>query len=131
MSGSKHAGGRPPYYKTVEEMQYKIDEYFELQDLREKPYTIVGLALHLGFTGRQGLFEYKGRKEFSDIISRAKARVEEYAASRLFDRDGARGAEFTLRCNYKWRDTETTDDKSDGLLTEILGALKNAKKNVE
>ena len=24
----KHAGGRPPFYSTVEEMQAKIDEYF-------------------------------------------------------------------------------------------------------
>jgi len=123
--------GLAPFYKTVEEMQYKIDEYFENQDLFGKPYTITGLALHLGFSGRQGLFEYKAKKQFTDTIARARTKVESYAESRLFDRDGARGAEFTLRCNYKWRDTETTDDKSDGLLTEILGALKNAKKNVE
>ncbi len=44
---------------------------------------------------------YQAKKEFNDTITRAKSRVEEYAESRLFDRDGSNGAQFSLRNNFK------------------------------
>lgn len=120
----KNKGGRPPYYKTKEEIQMKIDEYFKqcegeyLTDengeivlnkydvpikINEKVPTVTGLALHLGFTSRQSLLDYAGKKEFLDTITRAKSRCEEYAESRLYDRDGARGAEFSLSVNFGWK----------------------------
>ena len=40
-------------------------------------------------------------KEFVDTITRAKARVEQYAEERLFDRDGSNGAQFSLRNNFR------------------------------
>ena len=42
-----------------------------------------------------------------NTITRAKTKIEEYAESRLFDRDGSNGAQFSLRNNFKgWNDTE-------------------------
>lgn len=137
-----HAGGRPPKYKNVEEIKDKIEQYFKscegepLLDadgnpmldkwqqpiiVGKKPLTVTGLALALGFSTRQGLLDYQGKKEFSDTITRAKSRVEEYAESRLFDREGQRGAEFNLRNNFKgWngeRERELDDMKK---LDEII-----------
>ena len=66
-----------------------------------KPPTVTGLALALGFASRQALLNYQAKKEFNDTITRAKSRVEEYAESRLFDRDGSNGAQFSLRNNFK------------------------------
>ena len=124
----KHPGGRPLMYKTKEELQEKIDEYFEsckgtvLHDAEgnvltnkygapltvcEKPLTITGLALALGFNSRQALLNYQGRKEFNDTILRAKARVEQYAEERLFDKDGANGAKFSLANNFEgWKEKQ-------------------------
>lgn len=118
--------GRPLMYKTKEEIQEKIDEYFEsckgrvVQDdagvmaldkygrpvvIDEKPLTITGLALALGFNSRQALLNYQGREEFNDTITRAKARIEQYAEERLFDKDGANGAKFSLANNFEgWRE---------------------------
>ena len=131
-----HAGGRPMKHKSAEEMQVIIDEYFKECDgkpytvkdeetgeekavldkygnpviVGQKPYTITGLALALGLNSRQALLNYQDRPEFNDTITRAKARVEEYAESRLFDKDGANGAKFSLANNFRdWRDKQDVE----------------------
>ena len=115
--------GRPPKWTDVNALQAAIDKYFE--DCKGHPYvdengdilygkdglpvivdaeppTVTGLALALGFSSRLGLLNYQGKAEFNNTITRAKARVEKYAERRLYDRDGARGAEFSLKYNFKW-----------------------------
>ena len=123
--------GHPPKYVTVEEMQAVIDRYFEdckgepiigddgmpILDkfgqrfiIHQRPPTVTGLALALGFTSRQALLNYQAKKGFVDTVTRAKARIEAYAEERLFDRDGQRGAEFSLRYNFRWVNDEKKDD---------------------
>ena len=124
----KNKGGAPPKYKTSQEMQAKIDEYFascEGEVLRDKegevvldkygdpvvvgkrPYTVTGLALALGFTSRQALLNYQAKREFFDTITRAKTRIEQYAEERLFDKDGANGAKFSLANNFEgWKEKQ-------------------------
>ena len=117
-----------PYYNNAEEMQIKIDEYINYCAEFGKPVTVTGLALALGFTTRQALINYQGKKLFVDTITRAKLRAEEYAETRLYDRDGARGAEFSLRCNFGWRADESPPD--DGKVDAIINGLtKIAKRN--
>ena len=123
--------GSPPMYKTPEEMQKVIDKYFDDCDgayitdnegnlmtdklghpvkTKPRPYTITGLALALGFTSRQALLNYEGKSEFVDTVRKAKARVEQYAEERLFDRDGANGAKFNLSNNFKgWSEKQQID----------------------
>lgn len=114
--------GCPPRYKTVAEIQEKIDAYFKdcegkiLKDASgepildkydqpiiydRRPLTVTGLALALGFTTRQALLNYQAKDEFMDTITRAKTIVEQYAEARLFDKDGANGAKFSLANNFK------------------------------
>ena len=115
--------GAPRKYKSVKAMQDAIDAYFEscegeiLRDADGRavldkyaypiivgmhPPTVTGLALALGFTGRQALLDYQARPEFADTVTRAKARCEAYAEERLYDKDGANGAKFNLSCNFGW-----------------------------
>ena len=69
--------------------------------------TITGLALALGFNSRQSLLNYQAKEEFLDTITRAKAKVEQYAEERLFDKDGANGAKFSLANNFEgWREKQ-------------------------
>ena len=125
------AGGRPPIFTSVEEMQKLIDKYFEdcdgkvLEDengnpMRNKdgkiirddrrPYTITGLALALGFNSRTTLLNYEGKEEFMDTIMRAKSRVERYAEERLYDKHGSNGAKFSLANNFKnWSEKQTIE----------------------
>lgn len=124
-----HAGGHPRMYKSVKQLQAAIDAYFascEGEVLRDAagepvldrcgepvlygacPPTVTGLALALGFNSRQALLNYQGRPEFNDTVTRAKSRCEAYAETRLYDKDGANGAKFSLGCNFGWREkTET------------------------
>lgn len=128
----KNKGGRPPAYTSAEEIQEKIDAYFTSCEgeplvidgevmvdkygmpiiVGVKPLTITGLALALGFNSRQSLLNYQDKEEFMDTIMRAKARVEEYAERRLFDKDGANGAKFSLANNFEgWKDKQEIEGK--------------------
>jgi hypothetical protein len=141
------ATGRPLKYKTAEELQAAIDQYFEdckgkpLTDedgmvmldkhgfpviVGQRPPTITGLALALGFSTRKSLLDYQGKKEFVNTITRAKARVEEYAEGRLFDKDGANGAKFSLQYNFKW-----ISDEPQAKQEERHNALVEAIKGME
>lgn len=138
------AGGAPRKWKSVSAMQTAIDAYFKkcegepfigddgcaVRDkngvpiiINAKPPTVTGLALALGFTGRKQLIDYQGREEFCDTITRAKARCEEYAESRLYDRDGANGAKFSLGCNFGWN-SESEKSGDSAALASLLSALK-------
>ena len=134
------AGGAPRKWKSVKAMQKAIDAYFEAckgepiigEDglpmcdkygqpfiINSKPPTVTGLALSLGFTGRQALIDYQGRPEFADTVTRAKSRCEEYAESRLYDKDGANGAKFSLGCNFGWREVSETKISTDSVKVVI------------
>lgn len=111
---------RKPKYQTPEAMEAVIERYFEDCEEAMKPPTITGLALALGFTGRQALLDYQGRAAFADTVTRAKSRVEEYAEQRLYDRDGQRGAEFSLKYNFRWTQGDKTDGAEDAATGVVL-----------
>ena len=108
--------GHPPKYATVEEMQAVIDQYFEdckgepiigddgmpILDkfgqpfiIHQRPPTVTGLALALGFTSRQALLNYQAKKGFVDTVTR--------------------GAEFSLRYNFRWVNDEKRDDGGESV----------------
>ena len=143
--------GRPPIYKTVNEIEGKIDAYFKecegkiLKDdngktvlnkfgnpvvINRKPPTVTGLALALGFTSRLDLLRYQGKEEFCNTITRAKSMVEQYAEERLFDRDGSNGAQFSLRNNFKgWDADKKNDDSGDGKITIVNNIPRPENQN--
>lgn len=153
---SKEKCGRTPKYKNADEIKEIIENYFEackgeqLEDndgkfiydkynqpvwINRKVPTVTGLALALGFTSRQALLNYQAKPEFVDTVTRAKAMVEEYTESRLFDRDGARGAEFSLRCNFRWNAKQSENDSEIEKIAEadkvIIAIRKAAEKQSE
>lgn len=143
--------GMTPMYTSVEEIESKIEQYFEdckgypLTDEKGKqvfnkfgspifidvhPPTITGLALALGFTSRQALLNYQAKPKFVDTITCAKARVEQYAEERLFDRDGSNGAQFSLRNNFKgWDADKKNDNSGDGKITIVNNIPRPEKQN--
>ena len=141
--------GRPLKYKNAEELQKKIDEYFDScyrpviifnkekcinETIRDeegnvikeqyRPFTITGLADALDMS-RQDLINYSNREEFFDTVTRAKRKCEIYAEERLYDRDGNKGAIFSLSNNFKnWNSQKQDDEDSLEKVKDILVTIK-------
>lgn len=145
--------GRKPKYTSATEITEKIDAYFNachghpyrdpdsgeiVYDkygqpviLDATPPTVTGLALALGFTNRMDLLRYQSKAEFNEVITAAKSRVEAYAEARLFDRDGANGARFSLQCNFKWGEDQKKDADGAGSVVRIVCDIPRTTANVE
>ncbi|MGN0016032.1 MAG: terminase small subunit [Candidatus Avelusimicrobium sp.] len=126
----KNKGGRPALYKTPQEMQVKIDEYFKLSEpkilrvegevMRDKngnplfeynPPTVSGMALHLGFCDRASMYDYAKKPEFTHTIKMAVTRIEQYAENAILTNSKPVGAIFWLK-NHGWRAEEQREDKT-------------------
>lgn len=137
--------GRKPKYTKISDMEKAVDDYFHdceghpLMDedgnaITDKyghaiivgahPPTVTGLALWLGFSTRQSLLDYQHKSDaFNNVIIRAKSRCEEYAERRLYDRQGANGAKFSLANNFKGWDSKTDNTEALSKLDEVLAKM--------
>lgn len=152
---AKKTVGRPPKYTCKEEIEEKINAYFKecegeiLKDddgkpilnkwgnpviINQKPPTVTGLALALGFSTRLALLRYQGKAEFENTITRAKSMIEAYTEQRLFDRDGSNGAQFSLRNNFGgWNDKKISelDEEEQRARIEQIKAQTQRLANVD
>lgn len=106
-------GGRPPIYKTADELQAKITDFFtNCPDKRvvttiagniEVPtITITGLVLHLGFCDRSSFYDLERSPRFSYTIKKARSFIErEYEM--CLKAGNCTGAIFALK-NFGWKD---------------------------
>lgn len=84
----------------------------------EKPCTVTGLALALGFSDRDALFAIKNKK-IKALVDRALLKIEEYAEEKLFCKDTFHGAKLFLEANYKrWQDSETREIAGLGVCSQ-------------
>lgn len=104
--------GRPLKWTDPEAFASKVEEYFSQT---EEKHTWVGLALYLGFAGRDGLWEYSKKPEFSDPVKKALSRIEAIYEARL-DTKAAVGAIFALK-NFGWKDKQEVEQKTSGNVT--------------
>lgn len=124
-----HPGGRPPIFKTAEEMQKIIDDYFDYCDNRMKeihakeggvvavnvpePYTMSGLAYALGMD-RRSLLNYSKKEEFFPTVKEARNRVQMDVERRLMETSNQAGAIFNLKNNFDWKDKTEVDQNLSG-----------------
>jgi hypothetical protein len=130
---SKHPGGRPPKYKTPQELQEKIDAYFdscwidkvtEVTDkdgkctmstvrYQNRPYTVAGLALALDLC-RDTLAEYVKAGQFSDVVKKAKIKIEMNVEELLLEGKNAAGPIFWLKNHAAYRDKQEMEHSGPG-----------------
>ena len=141
----KHAGGRPPLYKSVKDIEVMIDKYFTYCDNRIKtiysekagddiqisdpePYTMSGLAYYLGMD-RQTLINYTNKDQFFDTIKRARDRVEMDLDRRLNDKATfTTGQIFSAKNNFGWKD-ESKVENTIKTYKPLLENLKDVSDN--
>jgi hypothetical protein len=121
-------GGRPLKFPDVEELQRKIDDYFEQCDDDEKPYTITGLALALD-TSRETLLDYEKKDGFSDTIKTAKLRVQHYIECLSLSAKNPAGSIFNMKCNFGYQD-KIVVDASVEVTGELDVRLNDAKRRL-
>lgn len=118
------AGGAPPKFKSKEELQNAIDDYFsspptkpfvtkEGESINLPFISITGLCLALGFSSRQSFYDYEKNEEFSYTIKRARMLIENEYEFQL-QKGNTTGAIFALK-NFGWKDkTEIEQDVTSG-----------------
>lgn len=99
-------------YETVDELQEAINSYFESRDGKNEPYTVCGLALHLGFLSRRSVYDYaegkiKDKPAYKHTVKNALLKIEEYAERNLYGKHVI-GAIFSLK-NRGWTDKQTVE----------------------
>lgn len=116
----KRGRGQPKKFATPEILQEKIDAYFVECEEKEEPCTITGLALALDTT-RETLLDYQNNyeQEYSDVVRKAKQRVQNNAEKWLFSGKHPTGAIFWLKANAGWVDKQ---------VHEVSGSLEFAIK---
>jgi len=97
--------GRPPKYKTSEEIEAAISKYWDSLG-KDKP-TVTGLALFLGFESRQSFYRYENDGEFSYTIKKARLKIESIYEQNLHS-GNATGSIFALK-NFGWSDKTEVD----------------------
>ncbi|XZK76740.1 terminase small subunit (plasmid) [Clostridium perfringens] len=129
--GISNKGGRPLKFKSPEELQNKIDAYYEWAKENKKHITVTGLAWFLD-TNRQTLLDYESedsslfktvpidvRGRFIDAIKKAKARIEMEYEESLYNKNSAVGAIFTLKNNYNYVDKQEVAQKVENIEVKL------------
>lgn len=129
--GISNKGGRPLKFKTPEELEAKIEAYYEWAKENKKHITITGLAWFLD-TNRQTLLRYEEedsellksvsedvRQAFRDTVKRAKARIEMEYEESLYNKNSAVGAIFTLKNNYNYVDKQEVAQKVENIEVKL------------
>ena len=117
----KNKWGRPLKFKSAEELQKKIDEYFEScfeldekwKKVKIKAFTVVWLALYL-WVDRVTLLNYEDKSdEFFSTIKRAKAKVEEDIENWILtNKYNSAAWIFNLKNNFWWKDKIETENNT-------------------
>ena len=112
--------GRPRIFNSPEELEAKIDEYFNGREYNE--ITITGLCLHLGIN-KDTFYEYAKRPEFKFIIDMARLKVENSYEIALRKNGGTENI-FVLK-NFGWKDKTEAEAQDNSLNINInTGDLK-------
>jgi len=119
--------GRHHKFKTAEEMELKINEYFrecdehtltiikkskdgkieEIIKPDPQPYTVPGLAVFLGYASRFSIQDLKEHKKFSQVIKQALARIENQRLQQALTRKRSEPVSiFDLKCNFGYMEPQ-------------------------
>ena len=128
MTVNKNKGGRPLKFKSPEELEAKIEEYYQWANDNKKHITVSGLAWYLDIN-RHTLLNYENsldndslksvddevKLKFIATIKRAKARIEMECEEGLYHKESVVGTIFALKNNYNYVDKQEIVQESKNI----------------
>ena len=125
--------GRPRAFKSVEEVEEKINAYFNYCEEKEKPYTMSGLAYYLGID-RKTLLNYSKNEEYFHTIKKARDKVQmQLEENALSNKANPTFTIFNLKNNFDWKDKiEHSSSEVENInknISNIANLLNNPKPN--
>ena len=109
---------------TADDIENKVNDYFNYCNENNKPFTMSGLALFLDCS-RMTLYQYENelikfnniseedKKRIIDTVKRAKRMVEAYQEEQLFLGKSPVGTIFSLKNNFNWKDTQEINNNTN------------------
>ena len=109
---------------TADDIENKVNDYFNYCNENSKPFTMSGLALFLDCS-RTTLYNYEKElvkfKEISEddklrilnSVKRAKRMVEAYQEEQLFLGKSPVGTIFSLKNNFNWKDSQEINNNTN------------------
>lgn len=125
--------GRPPKFKSPQDLQEKIDGYLEECEEKKNYPTKGGLALYLDTT-RDVLGDYEKKDEYSNAIKGIYHIIEDTWVQALQKKQSVAGIIFYLKNAFskEWRDKQEFDHTSKGQqITPIYGGLSRHASDAE
>ncbi|MCI8460444.1 MAG: hypothetical protein HFE81_03530 [Bacilli bacterium] len=122
--------GRKLKYKTAEELEKHIKEYFKYCQHERLIPGICGLANHLGIT-RTTLLNYENNSEladYNDVVQRAKTTIEAYNEQILYCKNNS-GAQFVMKNNFGWNAEQKTHNVNENIDIPYEEYLKEVSSN--
>ena len=125
--------GRPRAFKSVEEVEEKINAYFNYCEEKKKPYTMSGLAYYLGID-RKTLLNYSKNEEYFHTIKKARDKVQmQLEENALSNKSNPTFTIFNLKNNFDWKDKiEHSSSEVENInknISNIANLLNNPKPN--
>jgi len=110
--------GRPPAIKSPLELDAAIDDYYLKCQESEEPFTIIGLAVHMGIS-KDTIIEYGKNPEFSDSYKKAMALAEKSLVhNALTGGYNPTVSIFLLKNNHGYRDKQEIASTIEATMTD-------------
>ena len=121
--------GRPKIFKSVEEVEEKINAYFKYCEDKDKPYTMSGLAYYLD-VDRRTIVNYTKEEEFFPVIKKARDRVQmQLEENALLNKGNPTFTIFNLKNNFDWKDKIETNAENFEQINKSLHNIANLINN--
>lgn len=117
--------GRPRAFKNVEEVEEKINAYFDYCEKKDKPYTMSGLAYYLGID-RRTLLNYSKVEDYFPLIKKARDRVQmQLEENALSNKANPTFTIFNLKNNFDWKDKVEVKNTNLPKVEELLSKIES------
>lgn len=126
--------GKPLTFKTPEELQVAIEDYFQKCDSEGRPLSVTGLVEHIGLGSRKVLIDYENRPDYRHTVKRAKLIIEDYYEQQLLKSENPIGVIFNLKNNFGWQDKFSVQHKRNRTgsgKSTLAEAIEAGKRNID